>query len=172
MDLNAFSHLSCGMYIVSASWELKRSGCLINTAMWVTNTPMQVSVTVNKDNFTCSLIEKSGLFALQPVTQEADMKFLGRFGFRSGRDMDKYQDLSTTMDKNGCPMLTNMPEVSAWFSVKVTGKLEVGTHIIFVGEVQDAGILNDKPPMTYAYYHQVKGGKTPPKAASYLPGSH
>ncbi|MBE5786106.1 MAG: flavin reductase [Clostridiales bacterium] len=167
MDITALFQLSYGLYIVSTRHEGKDSGCIINTACQVTNTPNQVAVTVNKDNYTCQMIQKSGHFSVQVLSQDAHMEFIGRFGFKSSRDVEKFAGMDVTYSPDGDPMLLDSAPVNAVLTCKVVGQLDVGTHIIFVGLLTDAVKTGFGTPMTYAYYHQVKKGATPPKASSF-----
>lgn len=167
MDITALFQLSYGLYLVTASHEGKANGCIINTACQVTNTPNQIAVTVNKENLTCRMIEKSGHFAVNVLTEDAHMEFIGRMGFKSGRDVEKFAGMEITPSMHGDPLLLTSREVSAALSCRVVGQLDVGTHIIFVGLLEDAVKTGFGTPMTYAYYHAVKKGATPPKASSF-----
>lgn len=167
MDITALFQLSYGLYLVTSSHQGKENGCIINTACQVTNTPNQVAITVNKDNLTCQLIQKSGHFALNVLTEDAHMEFIGRFGFRSGREIEKFAGMEISHSLLGDPIFLTSREVCAVLSCRVTGQLDVGTHIIFVGELTEAEKTGFGSPMTYAYYHAVKKGVTPPKAASF-----
>jgi rubredoxin len=93
------------------------------------------------------------------------MELIGLFGFQTSRDIDKFADVSFGCDGHGMPFVTE--QAVARFAIKVRETLDVGTHLLFVGDVIEADVLSSEAPMTYAYYHQVKGGKTPPKASSY-----
>ena len=164
MDKKAFYRLSSGLYLVSTAFDGKDNGCIINTALQVTSTPAQISVTINKENYTEQLIEKSGVFSVQALNEDADMDVIGVFGFKSGKDIEKFADISFKRDENGVPYITE--KAAARFSCRVVNKMDVGTHVIFVGEVIDAEVM-EGDPMTYAYYRQVKKGGTPAKASSY-----
>ncbi len=97
------------------------------------------------------------------------MELIGSFfGFRSSKDLDKFATCETAFDASGMPYVAE--QACARFSARVVQEVDLGTHVLFVGEVEEAERLCAEAPMTYAYYHQVKGGKTPPKASSYLPG--
>lgn len=96
------------------------------------------------------------------------MELIGTFGFRSSKDLDKFATCETAFDASGMPYVAE--QACARFSARVVQEVDLGTHVLFVGEVEEAERLCAEAPMTYAYYHQVKGGKTPPKASSYLPG--
>lgn len=166
MDSTALFKFSSGLYVVSAATEDDYGACVINTGLQLTSKPLSVQVVVNKENHTESVIEKAGHFALVALTQTADMPFIGRFGFRTSTEFDKYDGIETLHTPDGDPY---SPEhAGALICCRVIHKLDVGTHMLFVGEVVDAENLKDEPPLTYAYYHSTLKGKTPKKASSYV----
>ena len=165
VDTKAFRSLSYGIYIVSAKGGDTAAGCVVNTFSQVTSKPAQVSVAINKENFTCGVVAASGAFEASVLTESATMELIGRFGFRSSADTDKFAETQYAVDELGIPYVTEC--AAAHFCAKVVNQIDLGSHILFIGEVVDAEVLSAEPPMTYAYYHQVKGGKTPPKASSY-----
>ena len=168
MDNTAFHTLSYGLYIVASKAEDGAAGCVVNTFQQVTSTPLQVSVALNKENATTGTVRAAGRFTAACLTQSAGMELIGTFGFRSSKDLDKFATCETAFDASGMPYVAE--QACARFSARVVQEVDLGTHVLFVGEVEEAERLCAEAPMTYAYYHQVKGGKTPPKASSYLPG--
>jgi ferric-chelate reductase [NAD(P)H] len=157
---------SSGLYVVSAATTDDWGACVINTGLQLTSTPLQVEVVVNKENHTEGVIEAAGHFALVALTQTADMPFIGRFGFRTSTSFDKFEGVERRETVLGDPFC---PEHAACvLACKVVQTLDVGTHMLFVGEVVDAEVLSDETPLTYAYYHSDLKGKTPPKASSYV----
>lgn len=165
MDKTAFFKMTYGLYIVSAHFDGKDCGCVVNTLQQVTSEPPKMSVAINKNNFTEPMIEQSGFFAAVALTQDADIKLIGNFGFKSGRDTDKFASVPFARDANGVAYITQ--SAAARFSLKLTDKLDLGTHVMLVGEVLDAETLSGAEPLTYAYYHQIKKGTTPKNAPSY-----
>jgi len=165
MESAALFKLSYGLYLLSSADADGASGCIINTLEQVTSAPAQLIAVSNKSNYTTSLIERAGVFSATALTEGTDMGLIAAFGFRSGRDVDKFTDFHVELDGNGVPYIKNT--MAAQFSCKVVQKLDVGTHILFVGQLTDARVLSDLPVMTYAYYHQVKKGTTPKNAPSY-----
>ncbi len=165
MDTKAFYKITYGLYIVSTRCDGRDCGCIVNTLQQVTSEPAKLSVAINKSNFTEALIEKSGYFAAMALTQDADLPLIGNFGFKSGRDVDKFAAYPFERDENGVAYITQ--SVAARFSLKLVDKLDVGTHMILVGDVLDAQVLSEAEPMSYAYYHLVKKGTTPKNAPSY-----
>ena len=103
MDEKALYKITYGLYVVSAQAEGQRSGCVVNTLQQVTAEPVRLAVTVNKDSLTCQLIQKAGRFAAVALDQRADMMAIGRFGFRTGRDMDKFEGIPCKEDAAGMP---------------------------------------------------------------------
>lgn len=167
MDNKAFFKMSYGLYLISAKGKEKTGGCVVNTLIQVTSEPLQVTVTINKENYTTSMIQESGYFTGVALSESATMDLIGAFGFKSSKDTDKFEGFQTETDVNGIPYVCE--QTTARFSCKVKNSMDVGTHIVFLAEVVDAEVLSPEDPMTYAYYHKVKNGVTPPKASSYVP---
>lgn len=166
IDKTAFHSLSYGLYIIGAKAADRRVGCVVNTFQQVTSSPLQVSVALNKENDTTSVIQESGRFTATCLSQDATMELIGAFGFHHSADRDKFAECTASEDAAGIPYIAE--QCVSWFSARVVQTLDLGTHMLFVGEVEEAEKACDGEPMTYAYYHQVKGGKTPPRASSYL----
>ena len=169
MDATALYKFPSGLYVVSADDGEKAAGCVINTGLQLTGEPLQVQVVVNKGNFTEGAIMRAGHFALSVLDERADMELIARFGFQSSADADKFEGIECGRTELGDPH--PIQAVCAVISCRVVKTLDVGTHTLFVGEVADAEVLSDEKPLTYAYYHAVLKGKTPPKASSFVPGA-
>lgn len=168
IDTKAFRNLSYGLYIISSKKDGKPVGCVVNTFAQVTSIPAQVSVAVNKENFTSQGIQQTGAYEVAVMNESASMELIGKFGFHSSAEVDKFADFETAVSEQGLTYVTQSS--CAHFSVKVTQEIDLGSHILFIGECVAAEPVAGDAPMTYAYYHQVKGGKTPPKASSYNGG--
>ncbi len=166
LDIKAFYKLSYGVYVLFAGDETQRSGCIVNTVCQVAAQPATLSVAVNKQNFTADCIQRTGCFAAVTLTEAVPMEYISRFGFASGRERDKFASLQVVTDGNGSPYAADYG--AAVFSCRVKQQMDLGTHWLFIGEVTDAQVLpSQSGPMTYAYYHAVKKGTTPPNAPSY-----
>ena len=124
---------------------------------------------MSKDNLTCQLIEKAGRFAAVALDQRADFMYIGRFGFRSGRDLDKFEDIPFAQDNAGMPY--PLQAACAHYSCKVEKTVDLGTHMVFIGLAEESEILSEEEPLTYAYYRNVIKGKTPKNAPSYQKGN-
>lgn len=165
MDMTAFFSMSYGLYVVSAEADGQRAGCVINTATQVTATPPRLMVAVHKDNVTTGVIERAGAFTVTAIDKTADMPYIGNFGFRTSANFDKFEKYDCETSAVGSPY---SPEhACALFACRVVETVDVGTHLLFIGDVVDAQRLSEEEPLTYAYYHATLKGKTPPKASSY-----
>lgn len=169
IDTTAFRTMNYGMYVISTKYGETAAGCIVNTFQQVTSTPARVSVAVNKENHTAEVIADAGRFETSVLAESASMDLIGTFGFKSSADIDKFAATAYELDHAGIPFVTE--SAVAHVGARVIETVDVGTHLLFIGEVECAEVLTDEPPMTYAYYHQVKGGKTPPKASSYEPAN-
>ncbi|GAA0737113.1 flavin reductase [Clostridium oceanicum] len=165
MDIKAFFKLSYGLYIVSSSYKSNQSGCVVNTLSQVTADPPKFSVTISKNSFTKKIIEKSGYFTATVLTKKATMDLIGEFGFKSSESTDKFLKFNTKLDENNIKYVTN--HMASRYSFKVIDSLDLETHIMFIGKVLEAEILNNDDVMTYSYYHNVIKGSTPKNAPSY-----
>jgi len=165
MDFQALNSCSYGLYIVSSRRGEKYNGQIANTVFQVTAEPPTIAVSINRDNLTHEYITESGVFNASVLSTEAEMTLIGKWGFKSGRDIDKFEGTGFKMGKTGAPIVTD--GALAFIEAEVIKSLDVGTHTIFVGKVIDCAMLSEGEPMTYAYYHQVKKGKTPKNAATY-----
>ncbi len=163
MDKSILKDLSYGVYLVSSKKEDKDVGCIVNSAMQITSNPVTLAISVNLDNYTNRAIKETKEMVLSILPEEVDSKVIGTFGFQTSRDIDKFEEMDYEL-KDGYPILTS---AIGYLRMKVVDMLEVGTHTVFIGEVVAMEKLGDSTPMTYAYYHQVKKGKSPKNAPTY-----
>ena len=162
MDHKALYKLSYGLYVVSSREGDRLNGQICNTVFQITSEPPTIAVSSNKNNLTHEFIQESKVFVASVLSQDTPLSFIGRFGFKSGRDIDKFEGINYKLVESQCPVVTE--HTLAYLEARVVQEVNVGTHTIFVGELVGAEVLKEGEPMTYAYYHQVKRG-TPPKTA-------
>ena len=153
MNANALFKISYGLFILTAEENGFDNGCVINTLTQQTGNPCTVSVTVNKANKTCEMIKSTGKFNVSVISGNAPFELFRHFGFQSGRDTDKFRNYpNSERAENGIyyiPGYTN-----AYFCCKVKSVTDLGTHLLFIAEVEDAEILSDFESMTYDFYHK------------------
>lgn len=154
MDQAAIFKLTYGLFILTAKQGWKDNGCIINTAAQVTNTPLRISITVNKANYTHDMICQTGKFNVSVLSEKADFSLFKRFGFQSGADCDKFIGFeSVSRAANGVSYITE--GTNAYISGQVVQTIDLGTHTMFIADVTDMEILDDQTPSTtYTYYQQ------------------
>ncbi len=166
MNLKALYKLGYGLYIVCSRKGNKLNGQIANTVFQITSEPPTIAVSINKNNLTHEFIKESRVFAASVLSQDTPLSFIGHFGFKSGRDIDKLEGINYKTGETQAPMVTD--NTLAYLEAKVIQEVDVGTHTIFIGELVGADVIKEGEPMTYAYYHQVKRGTTPRTAPSYI----
>ncbi|MGN0658254.1 MAG: flavin reductase [Emergencia sp.] len=167
--MSAMHKFSYGLFVLTAKEGEKDNGCIINTAIQVTADPKQVSICVNKANYTCGMIERTGAFNLSFLSQDAVFETFRHFGFQSGKDVDKFDGYGDVQRAaNGIAYLTK--GVNAMVSVKVGQVIDLGTHLMFIGEVTEEAVLSDVPSVTYQYYfdHIKPKPEDAPKKKGYV----
>ena len=167
VDTQAFHKLTYGLFVIASKTEDgRKAACIANTFQQVASDPVRVSVSLHKQNATTTAIQHSGRFTASVLSEEATMDLIGTFGFRSSTEIDKFAEVDYELDSAELPCVRQA--CVATFSVTVEQTVDVGSHLLFIGQVDEARTFGDQTPLTYSYYHTVLRGKTPPKAASYL----
>ena len=143
--------LSYGLFVLTAKNGEKDNGCIINTAIQAASTPNQISICVNKANYTHDMILSTRQFTISVISQKADFELFKHFGFQSGKDVDKFKNYSfCKRGSNGIMYITE--GTNAFISVKVAKTEDLGSHTMFVGEITDMEVLAETPSATYEYY--------------------
>lgn len=166
MDLAALFKISYGLYIVSSKKDEKFNGQIANAVMQVTSEPPKIAVCINKSNLTHEFIDYSKTFSISILSKDTPLTFIGQFGFKSGRDIDKFKDVNFEIGLSGAPIIKDY--TVSFVECKVLDKFDVGTHSIFIGEVINCGKFNDNEVMTYSYYYEVKKGKASKNAPTFI----
>ena len=166
MPEQALQKINYGVYIVSSRSGGKYNGQIANAVMQVAAEPATIAISINKQNLTHQFISESGVFTVSVLTTKATMQLIGLFGFKSGRDTDKFKDTKYKTGVTGAPLV--LESTAAHIEAEVLSSLDAGTHTIFLGKVINHEAINPDEPMTYAYYHQVKKGLSPKSAPTYI----
>ncbi len=166
MNPNALHSLSYGLYIVASKDGNRLNGQVANTVFQISNDPPTVAVSLNKQNLTREFILHSREFTVSILSQEVPLSLIGQFGFKSGREVDKFSGINYQTTPRGLPYLPD--HVLAWIEAEVIQDIDAGTHTVFIARITGAEVLGQGSPMTYAYYHQVKKGSTPPSAPTHI----
>ena len=151
MDKKAMYKLSYGLFVLTARDGDKDNGCIINTAIQAASTPNQISICVNKANYTHDMIMKTGAFTVSVISQKATFDLFKHFGFQTGKEVNKFNDFTEcSRGENGIYYVTK--GTNAYISVKVTKTEDIGSHTMFIGEITDMEVLSKDASATYDYY--------------------
>ena len=149
-DLSALFNIGYGLYVVTSNDGKKDNGLIVNTIMQVTNTPNRIAVAINKENYSHHVIKQSGIMNVNCLNIEAPFKIFEKFGFVSGRNVDKFEGEEVSKSDNELPYLSKY--VNSFLSLKVEEYVDLGTHGMFICSVTEARVLNNVETMTYTYY--------------------
>lgn len=153
MNTQAMNKLGYGLYVLSSNADGRDHGCIINTAVQVTENPRRLMIAVNKANFTHGIILRSGEFNLSVLTEETPFDIFQRFGFQSGANVDKFAGFEPVKrSENGILYLTDYS--NAVISAAVKTVTDLGTHTMFIADVSFMDVTGDGESVTYSYYHK------------------
>lgn len=163
MNTSALFKIGYGLYVLTANEQGKDNGCIVNTVMQVTSDPCQIAICVNKNNYTCEMIQHTRKFNVSVLAEGVSFDVFKNFGFQSGRNADKFVSFSEVKrTPNGIYYITK--DTNAYMSAYVQQEIDLGTHIMFIAQLVEAEILSEKPTVTYDYYQ--KNIKPKPEATT------
>ncbi len=149
-DLTALFNIGYGLYVVTSNDGKKDNGLIVNTVNQVTNTPNRIAVTINKDSYSHHVIKQTGKMNVNCLTVDAPFSIFEKFGFQSGRNVDKFADITPLRSDNGLAFLPRY--INSFMSLKVEQYVDLDTHGMFICSITEARVISDKETMTYTYY--------------------
>jgi len=149
-DLTALFNIGYGLYVVTSNDGKKDNGLIVNTVSQVTNTPNRIAVTINKENYSHHVIKQTGIMNVNCLSEDAPFEIFQRFGFQSGRTVDKFADWQPMRADNGLAFLPKY--INSFLSLKVEQYLDLDTHGMFICSVTEARVMSSVETMTYTYY--------------------
>lgn len=170
IDPKALFDLSYGLYIVaSRAGEGCVSGCngqIANAVMQVTADPMCLAIALHRDNLTTECIARAGVFSVAVLEEAVPMTFIGTFGFKCGRDLDKFEGVNFKTGTTGAPLI--LDHTLGVMEAEVVKTVDIFTHVLYVGKIVSAEVVKEGFPLTYANYHLIKKGKSPKNAPTFV----
>ncbi len=167
LDPKALYQIGYGLYVLTTRDGRKDNGCIVNTVMQITSTPPLIAVGVNKQNYTCGLIQKTRALNINTLTEGTPFEVFRHFGYQSGRDVDKFARSSPERSGNG---LVILPHHSKGFlSLAVEREMDLGSHILFLCTPTEGRLLSDEEAVTYSYYQKhIKPCPQPEKKKGFV----
>lgn len=162
MDNTALFNLSYGVFLLATKLEGKVNACITNTCMQVAASPTRVAISVINTNLTCEMLKESGIFSLSMLDVTCPFETIKHFGMQSGHNVDKFAEIKYPEDKNGVPFMDT--HTCAVLSCHVVSSQDLGSHTLFIAEIDDAFNLSKEAPMIYAYYQSDVKPKPEKKA--------
>jgi len=166
MNLLALRKLRYGLYVVGSRRKDRFNGLIANGVSQVSAVPANFVVSINKENLTHEFIKASKVLSFSVLSKNTPLNFIGRFGFNSGREIDKFKGVSYKIGKTGAPIV--LDNTLAYVEANVINEADLGTHTIFIVQMVDSDIIREGEPMTYDYYSEVRRGPTSKKASLYI----
>ena len=167
IDSKALFKISYGLYLVTTFDGVKHNGMIANTVVQVTSTPERVSVTINKSNYTHDTIQSTSILNVCCLDINTPFSVFENFGFRSGKDVNKFENISFDKTDNGLAVLKEY--INAYISLKVINAIDLGTHTMFICDITESKVISDIGSITYDYYQtNVKPKKEATKKKGYV----
>ena len=151
-DLSALFNIGYGLYVVTSNDGKKDNGLIVNTVTQVTNTPNRIAVTINKENYSHHVIKQTGKMNVNCLSTDAPFAAFEKFGFQSGRNVDKFADCEPLRSENGLVFLPR--HINSFMSLKVEQYIDLDTHGMFICEITEARVISNAETMTYTYYQE------------------
>lgn len=162
----SFSKITYGLYLISTEHNGKLNGYIANTVFQLTSDPASFAISCHKDNLSSEMIKVSGKFTFTILEKDVDQNIISRFGYKSGKETDKYEGLEYFIGEMGNPIIKQ--GAIAYFECELEQTIDVGTHLLFVGLLKSNEMFADKEPLTYADYRNLRNGKAPKNAPTYI----
>lgn len=151
-DLSALFNIGYGLYVVTSNDGKKDNGLIVNTVTQVTNSPNRIAVTINKENYSHHVIKQTGKMNVNCLSTDAPFAAFEKFGFQSGRNVDKFAECEPLRSENGLVFLPR--HINSFMSLKVEQYIDLDTHGMFICEITEARVISNAETMTYTYYQE------------------
>ena len=141
---DAITKIGYGLYVLIAREGEKDNGCIVNVVAQLTSSPMQMMISVNKQNLTHDMILRTGRFNVCCLTEHTPMKVFQHFGFQSGRDVNKFEGCDVEMrSSNG---LLYLPKyTNAYLSGQMNYAKDLGTHTLYQEHIKPNPVSAAQP---------------------------
>ncbi len=166
MNYKALLKLNYGLQIIATHHEGQKAGYIANTCFQVTSHPVRMAISAHKDNLTTDLILSSKVFSVSVLAKNVNVSLIGRFGFETSSEVDKFEGLDIITSHTGAPIILN--DTTAWFDCRVIQSIDLDSHYLIIGEVQAMDLVQDVEPLTYAYYREHYKLLAPKNAPTYI----
>ncbi|MCR4904007.1 MAG: flavin reductase, partial [Butyrivibrio sp.] len=151
-DISALFKIGYGLYVVTSNDGKRDNGLIVNTVTQVSENPTRIAVGINKNNYSCETIEKTKKLNVNVLSEKVVFSVFQRFGFQSGRDVDKFEGIEVNRTDNGLPFLKHY--INAVISLEVDNMIDMVSHTLFICEIKEMRLISDDRTVTYTYYQE------------------
>lgn len=162
--METLNNISYGMYCITTKYTGKNVGCIVNTVMQITAENPKIAVSINKENYTNKAIKETKRFVINILSEETKKEVIGKFGFFSSKEIDKFGEFKS-IEEEGLPKL--LENMCGYIACKLESVIDCDTHEIFIASVEKTSLENNFIPMTYRYYKEEIKGTSPKNAPTY-----
>ncbi len=138
------SRIPYGVSVVTVGVGGIENGLAVSWLSQVSFDPPMLMFSIDKGHYSTDLLEDNPVFVVN-LLGEDETKIAAHFARQSMAGDDKIDRFPWHAAESGCAILDS---ALAYFDCEVTARHEAGDHWIIVGEVKDAGVLNDGKPLT------------------------
>ncbi len=163
--METLNNISYGMYCITTKYAGKNVGCIVNTVMQITAENPKIAVSINKENYTNKAIKETKRFVINILSEETKKEVIGKFGFFSSKEIDKFGEVNYIEEEEIPKLLENM---CGYITCKLESIIDCETHEIFIASVEKTSLENNLIPMTYRYYKEEIKGTAPKNAPTYI----
>ena len=167
IESKSFFKISYGLYVVTCNDGIKDNGLIVNTVIQQASSPLSISVTISKENYSHDVIKNTKKLNVNCLTVNTPFSIFENFGFQSGRNANKFDGVFHWKSQNGLAVLSG-EIINAFFSLEVTDYVDLGSHGLFICRVTEATHICNDESMTYDYYHKNVKPKKPTKKSGYV----
>ncbi len=151
-DMSALFNIGYGLYVITSNDGNRDNGLIVNTVSQLTDSPNRIAVTINKKNYSHHVIKNTGIMNVNCLSTDAPFALFETFGFKSGRNVDKFAGMTPLRSDNGLAFLPRY--INSFMSLKVENYIDLDTHGMFICSITEARVISDSETMTYSYYQQ------------------
>jgi ferric-chelate reductase [NAD(P)H] len=133
------------IFVLTAAYQDRSSGqivCWVVPATIVPQVP-RILVGIGRMTFTRELIEASRKFALNLLGKD-QWPLIAHFGFRSGREMDKFATVPFERGVTGSPILLG---TVGYLECEVRDVLDAGAHLFYLADIIEGKLVADRSPL-------------------------
>lgn len=136
-----------GVSVVTCDHGGDKHGMTVNAFVSVSVSPPAMLVSLSKKSRTAELVAKSGVFAVNLLSETQTMESDRFAGRHKDKEHDRFDGIRWTSGVTGSPLLEG---AMAHLDCKVIHAFDGGDHTLYVGEVVGGDLDEVRSPLVYS----------------------